>query len=66
MSFAMVLRILGLITIVFSATMLPPVVVSLLFQDGHWVPFVEAFAIVFVASHVLAAVYNHVARARGA
>jgi trk system potassium uptake protein TrkH len=46
MSFAMVLRILGMIVFAFSFTMLPPVVVSMLYGDGHWSPFAEAFAIV--------------------
>lgn len=62
MSFAMVLRILGLITIVFSATMLPPVVVSFLFRDGHWLPFVEAFAIVLVAGLAMWLPVRHVDR----
>ena len=45
MNLAMVLRIFGLIVVAFSFTMLPPVAVSLLYADGHWLPFVESFAI---------------------
>ncbi len=46
MNLQMVLRIFGLIVMAFSVTMLPPVVVSLLYADGHWWPFVESFLIV--------------------
>lgn len=43
MNYAVVQRILGLLLMMFSLTMLPPVVVSLYFQDGNLVPFVDAF-----------------------
>jgi hypothetical protein len=46
MNLAVVQRILGLLLMLFSLTMLPPVAVSLLFQDGNWRPFVDAFMIV--------------------
>jgi len=36
-------RILGLLLMLFSLTMLPPVGVSLYFQDGNWQPFADAF-----------------------
>jgi trk system potassium uptake protein TrkH len=49
MNIAMVQRILGMMLMVFSLTMLPPVGVSLAWQDGHHLPFLEAFAIVALA-----------------
>lgn len=41
-----VLRMLGLLLLGFSVTLLPPVVVSWLFADGEWLAFVKAFALV--------------------
>jgi trk system potassium uptake protein TrkH len=43
MNFAVVQRILGLLLMLFSLTMLPPLGVSLYFADGNWAPFVDAF-----------------------
>jgi trk system potassium uptake protein len=40
-----VLRILGLLLALFSLTMLPPAVVSWIYHDGVWLPFVQAFFI---------------------
>ncbi|MBS0394970.1 MAG: potassium transporter [Proteobacteria bacterium] len=53
MHFATVQRILGLVITMFSLTMLPPVVVSLLFGDGQWAPFVESFGILLAAGLAL-------------
>ena len=33
----------------FSLTMLPPILFSLYYQDNSWLPFVEGFGIVFAA-----------------
>lgn len=41
MSLRVILRILGLLLMLFSLTMLPPMLVSLWFRDGVW----DAFAI---------------------
>jgi trk system potassium uptake protein len=41
-----VLRILGLLLALFSITMLPPAIVSWIYNDGVWLPFVEAFFII--------------------
>ena len=49
MNFRVVQRILGLLLMIFSLTMLPPVLVSLLFGDGEWLSFLEGFGIVFAA-----------------
>ena len=49
----MVQRILGLIVTMFSLTMLPPVVVSLYFDDGRWLPFAQSFGILLAAGLLL-------------
>jgi len=48
MNLAMVLRILGLMLMIFSLTMLPPIGVSFLYGDGHWQPF--AYGLLIVAA----------------
>jgi trk system potassium uptake protein TrkH len=53
MNFAVVQRILGLLLMLFSLTMLPPVGVSFLYADGHWQPFADAFVIVFAAGLII-------------
>ena len=49
MNWTVVQRILGLLLMMFSLTMLPPVLFSLYYDDLSWLPFVEAFAITFAA-----------------
>ena len=46
MNLLMVQRILGLMLLMFSLTMLPPVVVSLAYGDGHAQPFLTSFVII--------------------
>jgi trk system potassium uptake protein TrkH len=46
MNLRAVLRILGLMLMLFSVTMLPPAGVALGYGDGHWMPFLVAFAVV--------------------
>ena len=46
-------RVLGLLLAIFSLTMLPPIVFSLVFQDGTWTVFVEAFLIVLFVGLLL-------------
>jgi len=46
MNLPMVQRILGLMLMIFSLTMLVPAGVSLFYGDGHWYPFVAAFGVV--------------------
>lgn len=43
MNFLTVQRILGLLLMLFSMTMLPPVGVALYYDDGHWQPFLDSF-----------------------
>jgi trk system potassium uptake protein TrkH len=53
MNIAVVQRILGLLLMMFSLTMLPPIGVSFLYADGHWQPFADAFVIVFAAGFII-------------
>ena len=46
MNFGMAQRILGIMLMIFSLTMLPPIGVSLLYADGHWQPFGASAAII--------------------
>lgn len=52
MQFLAIQRILGLLLIVFSTTMLPPAVVSTLYEDDSLVPFIDGFLIVLIAGIV--------------
>ena len=49
MSWTVVQRILGLLLMVFSLTMLPPILISVLFKDQAWLSFIEGFAITLAA-----------------
>jgi len=53
MNWAVVQRILGLLLMMFSLTMLPPIVFSLYFNDHSWLPFVEGFGITLLAGIVI-------------
>ena len=50
---AATVRVLGMLLMVFSITMLPPAAVSWLYRDGSTVPFLDAFALTFVTGLVL-------------
>ena len=52
MNWTVVQRILGLLLMVFSITMLPPILVSLWFGDQAWLSFIEGFALTLVAGVV--------------
>ena len=49
MNWTAVQRILGLLLMLFSLTMLPPVIFSLIFKDQSALPFLEGFALTFFA-----------------
>ena len=53
MNFRMAQRILGLMLMIFSLTMLPPIAVSFIYADGHWEPFLVSAAIIASAGLVL-------------
>ena len=48
MNLFVVQRILGLLLMLFSVTMLPPLGVSLYYSDGNWQPFLDAFVALLV------------------
>lgn len=49
MNWTVALRILGLLLMMFSVTMIPPLFVSALFNDHSWLPFVESFVVILAA-----------------
>jgi trk system potassium uptake protein TrkH len=53
MQFLVIQRILGLLMMVFSSTLLPPIVTGLVYEDGAILPFVEAFFLILVAGFLL-------------
>src|SRR6056297_1422206 len=53
MHLSVIAKILGLLLMVFSTTMLPPVLVAYIYQDGGQIPFLTACAIIFVSGLVL-------------
>ncbi|WP_346795718.1 TrkH family potassium uptake protein [Halomonas sp. Bachu 37] len=53
MSLRVILRILGLLLMLFSLTMLPPILISLWFKDGVWQAFVTGIAITVVTGLLL-------------
>lgn len=52
MNWTVVQRILGLLLMMFSLTMLPPILFSLYYDDQSWLPFVEGFVLTLVAGLV--------------
>ncbi|WP_203142089.1 TrkH family potassium uptake protein [Marinobacter mangrovi] len=48
MRLPVILKILGILMMLFSFTMLPPLAISLAYDDGQWNRFADAMAIVFV------------------
>ena len=52
MNWTVVQRILGLLLMMFSLTMLPPIIISLIFDDHAWLSFVEGFGLTLVAGIV--------------
>ncbi|EHA13759.1 MULTISPECIES: TrkH family potassium uptake protein [unclassified Halomonas] len=53
MSLRVILRILGLLLMLFSLTMLPPTLISLWFRDGVWSAFISGIAISVVTGLLL-------------
>ena len=52
MHFRVILRILGILMMVFSFSMLPPVLVSWIYDDGASLPFLIAFAITLITGFI--------------
>ncbi len=53
MNWAVVIRILGLLLMMFSVTMLLPIIFSLYYDDHSWLPFVQGFGLTLVSGFVL-------------
>ena len=53
MNWTVVLRILGLLLMMFSLTMLPPIAISLVFDEQSWLPFVQGFALTLLAGFLI-------------
>ena len=53
MNFLVVQRILGLLLVVFSVTLLPPVAISMYFHDGNALPFIESFGILLLVGLII-------------
>jgi len=49
MNWTVVQRILGLLLMIFSLTMLPPIIISVIFDEQSWLPFVEGFGLTLIA-----------------
>jgi trk system potassium uptake protein TrkH len=53
MQLLVIQRILGLLLVIFSSTLLPPIGIELYFQDGSVLPFVEAFMLTLIGGILL-------------
>lgn len=53
MNWTVVQRILGLLLMMFSLTMLPPVIFSIYYNDHSWLPFVQGFGLTLVAGFLI-------------
>ena len=53
MNWTVVQRILGLLLMMFSLTMLPPVIIAMIFKEHSWLPFVESFGLTLAAGLIL-------------
>ena len=53
MHYRAIIRILGLLIALFSVTMIPPAIVSLIYQDGSGLPFTLAFILCVIGGMAL-------------
>jgi len=53
MNWTVVQRILGLLLMMFSVTMLPPIAFSIYFDDHSWLPFVKGFGLTLAAGFLI-------------
>lgn len=53
MNWTVVQRILGLLLMMFSITMLPPIIVDFIYREGSWLPFVEGFALTLASGFLI-------------
>ena len=52
MNWTVVQRILGLLLMMFSLTMLPPIIISVIFDEQSWLPFAKGFGITLLAGFI--------------
>lgn len=52
MNWAVVQRILGLLLMMFSLTMLPPILISFIFDEQSWMPFLRGFGLTLAAGFI--------------
>ena len=62
MNWSVVQRILGLLLMIFSVTMLPPIPFSLYYGDGGWLPFLQGFGLTLLAGLIIWAPVRNVRR----
>lgn len=53
MHFTVIMRILGILMMLFSMTMIPPMIVSLIYEDGQLKPFADAFGLILVSGFLV-------------
>jgi trk system potassium uptake protein TrkH len=53
MNWTVVQRILGLLLMMFSLTMLPPILIAMIFKEPAWLPFVEGFGLTLAAGLII-------------
>ncbi len=53
MQYRTIIRILGLLVALFSATMIPPVIVSVIYEDGSGLPFLLAFLLCLITGLII-------------
>lgn len=54
-----ILRLLGILLMIFSLSMLTPLVINLIFHETLWTPFLSAFALTFFTGLLLWFVFRH-------
>jgi trk system potassium uptake protein TrkH len=53
MNWTAVQRILGLLIMMFSLTMLPPIAISAVFNEQSWLPFLQGFGLTLIAGFII-------------
>ena len=53
MNWMVIQRILGILLMTFSLTMIPPIFVSYLYQEPSWVAFLQGFFLTLIAGSML-------------
>jgi trk system potassium uptake protein TrkH len=53
MNWTVVQRILGLLLMMFSLTMLPPILISFIYSEQSWLPFIQGFGMTLAAGFLL-------------